>query len=112
MSSSRLWGSISKVPDIYTQTSLFYQQLFFGQDILDSRVSFTKIAQFNNYPGFYLSFLKKCIYLGPSDYPGIKNNWFEVDNTCLYPGIYFRDDTADESFTVYDHPQVLIFMKN
>ncbi len=112
MSSNRLWGSIPKVADIYPQTSLFYQQLFTGKPLLDSGISFSKIAQFNNYPGIYLPFIKKCYYFGLSDYPGTKNKWFEIDKNCLYPGIYLRDDTADESSTVYDHPQVLIFKKN
>lgn len=111
MSSNRLWGSIPKVADIYPQTSLFYRQLFNGELLLDSGISFSKIAQFNNYPGFYLPLLKNCYYLGPSDYPGVQNNWFDIDKKCLYPGIYLRDDLADESFTVYDHPQVLIFKK-
>lgn len=112
MSSNRLWGSIPKGANIYPQTSLFYQQLFNGQPLLDSNISFTKIAQFNNYPGFYLPLLKNCYYFGISDYPGINNKWFEADPSCLYPGIYLRDDTSDESFTVYDHPQVLVFKKN
>jgi len=112
MSSNRLWGSIPKVTDIYPQTSLFYQQLFTGESLLDSGISFSKIAQFNNYPGFYIPLLNNCYYFGPSDYPGIDKKWFEIDSNCLYPGIYLRDDTADESFTVYDHPQVLIYKKN
>lgn len=112
MSSNRLWGSIPKVSTIYPQTSLFYQQLFTGKPLLDSGVSFVKVAQFNNYPGFHIPFIKNCIYIGPSDYPGIANKWFDIDSNCLYPGIYLRDDTADESSTVYDHPQVLIFKKN
>jgi len=112
LSSNRLWGSITKVADIYPHTSLFYRQLFTGKPLLDSGVSFTKIAQFNNYPGFYLPFIKNCIYIGPSDYPGLQKKWFQIDPNCLYPGIYLRDDTADESFTVYDHPQVLIFKRN
>jgi len=111
MSSNRLWGSIPKLPHIYPQTSQLYQQIFSEKPILDSEISFKKIAQFDNYPGFYIPFLNNCYYFGLSDYPGLQNKWFDIDNNCLYPGIYLRDDTADESFTVYDHPQVIIFKK-
>jgi len=54
--------------------------------------------------------MKKCLYLGPTDYPGQKKMWITFEN-CLFPGIYVRDDTAEESFTVFDHPQVLIYKK-
>ncbi len=103
MSSNRLWGSIPRVPDKYPQASEFYKNLF------AENLNFKKIKEFNSYPGFSFPFLKSCFYLGPTNYPGIKNNWFSVDNSCYYPGIYFRDDTAEEAFTVYDHPKVLIF---
>ncbi|HNY04149.1 MAG TPA: hypothetical protein PKI92_00105 [Candidatus Woesebacteria bacterium] len=106
MSSNRLWASIPRVPDKYPQTSEFYKDLF--SEILN----FRKIKEFNSYPGFSLSFLKSCYYFGPTNYPGIKNTWFSIDENCSYPGIYFRDDTAEEAFTVYDHPKVLIFKKN
>lgn len=105
MSSNRLWGSISRVPDKYPITSKFYQDLFL------EKLNYKKIKEFNSYPGFSASFLKSCFFFGPTNYPGTKNNWFSVDKNCSYPGIYFRDDTAEEAFTVYDHPQVLIFQK-
>jgi hypothetical protein len=41
----------------------------------------------------------------------IDNKFFDIDKNCSYPGIYFRDDLAQESFTVYDHPQVIIFSR-
>ena len=103
MSSNRLWASIPRLPNHYPQTSKFYTDLF------SNKTNFTIQQKFVSYPGYYLPFLKSCYYFGPSNYPGVKNNWFEKDNGCLYPGLYFRDDTAEEAFTVYDHPQVLIF---
>lgn len=103
MSSNRLWGSIPKVPHLYPQTSQFYR------DIFNQQTNFKLATKFVSYPGISLSFLNKCYYFGPTNYPSVYNNWFEVDSNCNYPGIYLRDDTADESFTVYDHPQVLIF---
>lgn len=105
LSSNRVWGSIPKVPSIYPQTTKFYNDLFAG------KLAFKKIVEFNSYPGFSLPFIKKCYYFGYTDYPGIKNSFFKIDNNCLFPGIYFRDDTAEEAFTVYDHPQVIIFKK-
>lgn len=105
MSSNRLWASISRVPEKYPQASKFYEDLF------SRKSNFTLIKKFTSYPGFSLSFLNSCYYFGPSNYPGIKNTWFSVDKNCSYPGLYLRDDTAEEAFTVYDHPQVLIFQK-
>ncbi|MDD3998484.1 MAG: hypothetical protein PHR98_00055 [Candidatus Shapirobacteria bacterium] len=103
MSSNRLWASIPRVSEKYPLASEFYRNLF------AEKLNFKKFKEFNSYPGFSLSFLKSCLYLGPTNYPGIKNTWFSVDNNCSYPGIYFRDDTSEEAFTVYDHPKVLIF---
>lgn len=108
LSSNRLWGSIPKDHQDYSQSINFYQDLF------DGNSSFKLIKKFYSYPGFQLPFLHNCILIGPSVYP-YKNNRnisFEVDKNCSYPGIYFRDDFAEESFTVYDHPQVLIFKKS
>lgn len=107
MSSNRLWGSIPLVPQKYPITSKFYQDLF------DEKLKFKKIIEINSYPGISLSFLKKCYYFGPTNFPYIthSNSWFTVDDQCNHPGIYFRDDTAEEAFTVYDHPKVLIFRK-
>ena len=107
MSSNRLWGSIPPVPSRYPLTSVFYQNLF------DEKIGFSKLAEFYSYPGFSLPLLKKCYYFGPSNYPykEKRNTWFSVDKDCLYPGFYFRDDTAEEAFTVYDHPQALIYQR-
>ena len=104
LSSNRLWGSIPKVPQKYPQTSKFYQDLFSGN------LNFKKLISFTSYPGFRLPFLTRCYYFGPTDFPGLSPSWFSIEN-CSYPGLYFRDDTAEEAFTVYDHPQVLIFSR-
>jgi hypothetical protein len=106
MSSNRLWGSIPLVPKLYPFTSKYYQDLF------SRKLNYSKILEVNSYPGIFLPFVKNCYYFGLSNYPGVKNNWFDIDKQCLYPGIYLRDDTAEESFTVYDHPKVLIFARN
>lgn len=105
MSSNRLWGSIPLVPSKYPLTSTYYNDLF------AEKLNFSKLIEINVYPGFRLPFLNKCYYIGPTNFPGIQNKWFSVDSQCNYPGVYFRDNTAEEAFTVYDHPQVLIFQK-
>lgn len=104
-SSNRLWGSIPRVSTKYPITAKFYQDLF------DEKLEFKKLIEINSYPGISLPFLKHCYYFGPTNFPGGKNSWFSVDHQCFYPGIYLRDDTAEEAFTVYDHPKVLIFSR-
>lgn len=107
LSSNRLWGSIPKDNKDYPITSKFYKNLF------DGNTNFKIIKKFYSYPGFFLPLVKKCILIGPSVYPyeNQKNSFITVEN-CDNPGIYFRDDAAEESFTVYDHPQILIFKNN
>lgn len=107
LSSNRLWGSIPKISGKYPNTSNFYKDLFEGN------TDFKLVKRIYSYPGFKLPFIKKCILIGPSVYPYniTKNKFFEIDDLCDSPGIYFRDDAAEESFTVYDHPQILIFKK-
>lgn len=105
MSSNRLWASIPKVPQKYPITSKFYQDLF------DQKLNFQKTIEINSYPGVALPFINGCYYFGPTNFPFYqnKNKWFTHDLDCNYPGFYLRDDIADESFTVYDHPKVLIY---
>lgn len=55
----------------------------FYQDLFQNKLQFNKVAEFSSLPCFP---------------PGLK--WF-----C------FDDQGADESFTVYDHPQVIIYQK-
>jgi hypothetical protein len=108
LTSNRLWGSIPKVSTRYPIATKYYQDLF------DNKLmNFKKIIEFDSYPGISLPFLNKCILLGPTNFPYLqnKNHWFDIDSTCLYPGIYLRDDTAEEAFSVYDHPKVVIFQK-
>lgn len=105
MSSNRVWGSVPQVPNQYPLTTNFYQQLF------DEKNDFQKVAEINSYPGINLPFMKKCIYIGPTNFPykDKRNVWLSIDNFCQYPGVYLRDDIAEEAFTVYDHPKVLIY---
>jgi hypothetical protein len=106
LSSNRLWASIPQVPRRYPQTTEFYEKLFTG------KLNYNNVLEVSSYPGFTVPFLNKCYYIGMSNLPGVKNKWFDVESGCMYPGIYLRDDTAEESFSVYDHPKVFIFQRN
>ncbi|PIV00995.1 hypothetical protein COS54_01885 [Candidatus Shapirobacteria bacterium CG03_land_8_20_14_0_80_39_12] len=46
LSSNRLYGSISKVPEMYPQTAEYYKKLFNGS------LGFEKVAEFTSYPCF------------------------------------------------------------
>jgi len=102
LSSNRLYGSIPAVSDRYPQTTAFYTQLFSGN------LGFVKVAEFTLRPNISIPFVQTC--LTP---PGI---WYGAVSApmqeCPLGGISFVDDYADESFTVYDHPKVIIFKKN
>lgn len=106
LSSNRLWASIPQVSHRYPQTTEFYQQLF------SNKLSYRRVLEVSSYPGFNIEFMKKCYYFGPSNIPGVQNKWFEVVEGCKYPGVYLRDDTAEESYSVYDHPKVFIFQRS
>ena len=98
--SNRLYGTIPRLPDRYPVTSEYYHLLFSGQ------LGFQLESFFTSYPNL----------LGVSF----------VDDTFADPGLpapgalaTFRPSPlslnlgrADESFTVYDHPKVLVFKKH
>jgi hypothetical protein len=102
LSSNRLYGSISAVPDRYPQTGQFYRALFAG------RLGYTKIAEFTSRPNLPIPGIRLCITP-----PGI---WYGAvaapGQRCDRTGVSLVDDYADESFTVYDHPKVIIFRKD
>ncbi len=73
VTSNRVYGNVTRLPDVFPMTIAYYRALFEG------RLGFERVADFTSYPS-----------LGP---------------------LTFRDDTAEEQFTVYDHPRVLLFRK-
>lgn len=107
IASNRLYAPLQKLKDCekytvcYPKTAEYYEKLFAGKNVSitqrhsgdgprgggeDSRiykeeVIFTKVAEFASYPGLKIE------------------NW----------ELKIIDDSADESFTVYDHPKVMIF---
>lgn len=101
LSSNRLYGSIPSHPDRYPLTTEFYRRLFAGE------AGFVKIAEFTSRPNLPLPFIHWCLTPSDISYGFVSRSGQE----CPLPGISFVDDYAEESFTVYDHPKVIIFKK-
>jgi len=102
LTSNRLYGSIMTVPEKYPLTYNFYRSLF------DGSLGFNKIAEFTSRPNIpFPKSISICLTPPLSRYGNIAVK----DQRCLLPGISFNDDYSDETFTVYDHPKVLIFQK-
>lgn len=101
LSSNRLYGSITSVPKRYPQTYYYYESLFNGS------LGFKKVAEFTSRPTFPLPIPAYCIHFPDNGYGQVAT----LAEECQGQGIQFVDDYGDESFTVYDHPKVLI-LKN
>lgn len=82
LSSNRLSGSIPRYPLRYPVASRYYQLLFQG------KLGFAQVAKITSFPSLGIPLLKSYISI-----------------------ITFNDQSAEESFTVYDHPQIYIFKK-
>ena len=74
-----------KFKSCYPKTAEYYKKLFSG------KLGFKKIAEFSVYPKLEIAWPSKLQRSG--------RNW----------KLEIRDDVADESFTVYDHPKIMIF---
>ena len=99
LSSNRLYASITSVPEKYPVTSQFYNSLFSGS------LGFYKVAEFTSRPNLPIPGVNFCLTPPLINYGKIAKTTQE----CTLPGISFVDDYADESWTVYDHPRILIF---
>jgi len=73
ITSNRVYGNQTRIPEVFPMLRAYYRALF------DGRLGFDLAADFSSYPS-----------LGPLKFP---------------------DDRAEEVFTVYDHPRVLLFRK-
>ena len=102
LTSNRLYGSITSVPDRYPMATLYYQKLFNGS------LGFEKVAEFTSRPYFPIPGIKSCILIPGSNYGVIARSIEE----CQFAGLSIVDDYSEEFFTVYDHPKVLIFKKS
>jgi len=83
IASNRLFTPLQKLSDCQTYENCYPLTANYYKKLFAGNARFAKVAEF-------------------SVYPGIK-----IGNTSLT----IKDDAADESFTVYDHPHIFIFKK-
>ena len=104
IASNRLYTPLMKLTDCqnlpphrcYPKTAEYYQKLF------NASLGFTKVAEFSSFPQL-------------SIFPDSSNRGSSTPTLCVecrdnYQ-LSINDSSADESFTVYDHPKIMIFKK-
>jgi hypothetical protein len=101
LSSNRAYGALWQTKERFPFMSDFYSRLFSGN------LGFELVAQFTSRPTIPFPWNNICLYVPGFRY-GIVSRMLEE---CDAGGISIIDDYADETFTVYDHPKVLIFKK-
>tara|TARA_B100000686_G_scaffold41137_1_gene42524 strand:- start:10433 stop:14986 length:4554 start_codon:yes stop_codon:yes gene_type:complete len=98
--SDRLYGTIPRIPERYPHSSSYYQLLFSGQ--LGYQLA-THETAYPNLAGITLihdSFSRPGLAV-PKSFEGFNNS-----------GISVNLGHSDESFSVYDHPTILIFINS
>ena len=94
--SNRLYGTIPRLPERYPVSDRFYDVLFSG------RLGYRLVHVETAYPELFgVSFVDDTF-----ERPGVVEP--EPLNDLRQSALYLRLGAADESFTVYDHPKVLI----
>ncbi len=94
ITSNRQWGTTTRVPERYPLTTAYYRNLLGcpeGEDILWCY----RVAE----PGMFAGKLGFELVQVFKSYPNLG-------------GLEINDQFAEEAFTVYDHPKVLIFKKS
>ncbi|MGD2077462.1 MAG: DUF2298 domain-containing protein, partial [Chloroflexota bacterium] len=92
ISSNRAYDAMPRLPLRYPMTTAYYQALFGCQSAEITECAYPAVAPLSGDLGFDLvATFESYPSLGPISFP---------------------DQTAQESFTVYDHPKVLIFKKS
>ncbi|MFM8322095.1 MAG: DUF2298 domain-containing protein, partial [Chloroflexota bacterium] len=94
ISSNRQWGTLPRIPERFPMTAVYYRALL-GCPEGESILTCYRQAQ----PG---------MYQGQLGYELVETF---VSEPCLGP-LCLNDQYAEEAFTVYDHPKVLIFKKS
>lgn len=100
LSSNRVYGSTVTVPEKYPVNGRYYAALFSG------RLGFKKVAEFTSRPRILWP-KTTCLTPWRVSYGFLAR----ASQGCTEGFLSFVDDYSDESFTVYDHPKVLIFKK-
>ena len=108
IASNRLYVPLQKLADCekykscYPKTAEYYRKLFAGENVILASEERTR-PESNNDPDLVgmteVKFRKVAEF---SVYPKISINNYQLT---------INDDSADESFTVYDHPKIMIFKK-
>jgi len=99
LSSNRAYGAIYRANKRFPISTRFYRKLISGN------LGFSLAEQFVSRPTLPFSPVPVCIPM-----PGFTYGYLAKPlDTCNTPGIHIIDDYTDETFTVYDHPKVLIF---
>jgi len=83
LASNRLYTPLQRLADCSKYRVCYMQTAQYYHDLFSGELGFQKVAEFKSYPSLNLFDQK-----------------FEI-----------IDDSADESFTVYDHPRVIVFKK-
>jgi len=83
LASNRLYIPLQKLADCQKYKICYPRTAKYYQDLFAGNFGFRKIAEFSSYPHLELGFFN----------------------------LEFVDSSADESFTVYDHPKIIIFKK-
>jgi hypothetical protein len=99
LSSQRLYGSLSRSPQYFPLATRYYQQLF------AERLGFRLVAA----PAVYPQWAGVTLLDNPR--AGLALSTPPLLAASRPPGLVLDLGRADESFTVYDHPQPLIFAR-
>jgi hypothetical protein len=99
LSSNRVYGGTGQVPNRFPLTTRYYQLLF------DNSLGFTLIHQEISRPNLAIPNTHLCIHIPGFSYGMVAKK----EEACGQTGISIVDDYVDETFTVYDHPKVLVF---
>ena len=84
LASNRLYVPLQKLADCQKYKVCYPKTAQYYRDLFSGKLGFQKVAEFSSYPKLKIRNLK----------------------------LEINDSSADESFTVYDHPKVIIFKKN